>query len=93
MNTVDRPRLEELTVECPSDVHAQPGERRRAQRRDDVSAALVPLLRSPGALDMSQPEYGEDDHVGTPMLGILFGIALSVPLWCALGGALHVVFR
>jgi hypothetical protein len=58
-------------------------DRSRANRDTDLSPELLPLLRGPGNVCLSSPEYDDDQHVGAPMLGIFVAAALSIPLWCA----------
>lgn len=65
--------------------------RRRPGRSDQVSPHLIPLLRSPATADIPMPPSGEldtppfgDDLM--PVRGIIFGLALSVPLWAGIAG-------
>lgn len=65
--------------------------RRRPDRSDQVSPNLIPLLRSsPMAETAPAVSDGEDmEPIGdalAPAQGIAVGLALSVPLWAAIGG-------
>ncbi len=81
MNTVERPRPADMAGEQPPDFHDERVERRRAQRLDHVSPQLLPLLRSPGSADALTTD-ADDDHFGTPILGIVVAVLISIPMWC-----------
>ena len=72
--------------------------RRRPGRNDQVSPHLIPLLRDPAAVDILALPLCEaeapllDDPLALAR-GIVFGLALSVPLWAIIAGAIWVVLR
>ena len=72
--------------------------RRRPGRNDQASPHLIALLRSPATADIPMPPSGEldtpplgDDLM--PARGIIFGLALSVPLWAGIAGVVWAVLR
>ncbi len=72
--------------------------RRRPGRNDQASPHLIPLLRSPATADIPMPPFGELDTppLGddlAPVRGIIFGLALSVPLWAGIAGVVWAVLR
>ena len=75
-------------------VSATSQDRRRPGRPDHASPHLIPLLRTPeieaaaasGALDGLPFE-----DALRPAQGIALGLALSVPLWAAIGGIMWAV--
>ena len=72
--------------------------RRRPGRLKNVSPDLVPLLRSPATADISRPSLGEADTQFiedslAPIKGIMFAMALSVPLWAGIGALARMVVR
>ncbi len=75
---------------------AAPKDRRRPDRSDQVSPNLLPLLRSapvtetPPAVGGSEDMAPFDDALA-PAKGIAVGLALSVPLWAAIGGIVWAV--
>lgn len=58
---------------------------------------LIPLLRNPATMDIPTPSPGEvnasplEDDL-TPIQGIIFDIASSVPLWAVIVGVAWVVW-
>jgi len=72
--------------------------RRRPGRNDQVSPHLIPLLRDSAAVDTPAPPPYEreapllNDQLA-PARGIAFGLALSVPLWAVIAGAVWAVLR
>jgi hypothetical protein len=74
--------------------------RRRPGRIDNVNPSLIPLLRGTVSPDIEDPVAGipevpatmdVDEDAMAPVRGIIFGIALSVPIWAVLiFGALHL---
>jgi hypothetical protein len=64
-------------------------DRRRPERNDQVSPHLIPLLRNPATMDVpallpveiDAPPLGEDQAF---IKGIIFALALSVPLWAGI---------
>jgi hypothetical protein len=70
--------------------------RRRPGRRDDVNPSLIPLLRGTASVDVdaesaiiadapTEAERMEAEKDGlAPARGIMFGIALSIPIWTVL---------
>ena len=72
--------------------------RRRPGRLKNVSPDLVPLLRSPATADIRGPSLGEADAQFredslAPVKGIMFAVALSVPLWAGISALAWVVVR
>ena len=72
--------------------------RRRLGRNDQVNLHLIPLLRDPVAVDISELPPCEagalplSDQLA-PARGIAFGLVLSVPLWAVIAGAVWAVLR
>jgi hypothetical protein len=64
-------------------------DRRRPGRPDQVSSALIPLLRDPTPSDDTSPLFddtlSDDDDELAPMRGIAVATLLSVPLWFLIG--------
>ncbi len=72
--------------------------RRRPGRNDQVSPHLIPLLRNPATTGIPTPLPDEADT--SPLeddlaaaKGIMFGLAMSVPLWAGIGGIMWTVLR
>ena len=72
--------------------------RRRPGRNDQVSPHLIPLLRNPGTVDSPDLLLGDvealplsDDLM--PIRGVMFSLALSVPLWTVIAGVIWVMLR
>lgn len=92
-------RVEELlpTVQQglpPADIKG----RRRPGRIDQLSPHLIPLLRDPSTADIPALLPGkvdlpplQDDLV--PVKGILFSLALSIPLWASIAMIVRAVLR
>ena len=69
---------------------------RRPGRPSHVSPTLVPLPRDelPSSLPLSdETELVEDRGVFAPAIAIAVGLAISVPLWAAVGFAAWALFR
>jgi hypothetical protein len=78
-----------------SDVAAVP-DQRRPGRLDQVSPALLPLLRDPAqcvdtASCVGTASY-EDSDLQAPARGIVVGLLLSVPLWALFGLGIWFIF-
>lgn len=79
------------------------GVERRRPGRQDVNSTLLPLLRdasaneqagvSPISLDGAAVEADDVQEDGNPVRGILVGLMLALPFWCALGYAAVRIFR
>jgi hypothetical protein len=68
-------------------------ERRRPGRVNYTQPALIDLLRAPPpSASVDKGVNGTDEQLA-PARGIVFGIMLAVPLWCALGAAAWLVLR
>jgi hypothetical protein len=85
------------TAEQPS-IPAGIKGRRRLERNDQVSPHLISLLRAPAAVDIPAPPPCERealllDNQLAAARGIAFGLALSVPLWAVIAGAVWAVLR
>ena len=72
--------------------------RRRPGRLKEVSPELVPLLRSPATADIHAPalseadaRFMEDDLAAVK--GIMYALALSVPLWAGISAVVGVTVR
>jgi len=66
-------------------------DRRRPGRNNQVSPPLIPLLRNPATPDILVPLPGKVDAPSSrddlvPVRGIIFSLALSVPLWICVAG-------
>ncbi len=71
-----------VTTQAKTSTEAAASDRRRPGRMDQVSPALIPILRKgelPPEIDNSI-EFGEPDQIAGAR-GVLFGVALSAPLW------------
>lgn len=73
---------------------AAPKDRRRPGRPDHANPNLIPLLRT--AEIEAAGASGKSDELPfenalEPIQGIVLGLAVSVPLWVALGGIAWVV--
>ena len=72
--------------------------RRRPGRLKKVNPDLIPLLRSPATADIRELSLGEvdaqfvEDNLA-PVKGILFAVALSVPLWAGISVLVWVAVR
>jgi hypothetical protein len=100
--TIEEQAGDDRTAFRPADAEVSSYERRRAGRQD-VNAALVPLLRDPAsfapALDHpSDAETPYRDYLETnpfhnelaPARGIMLGLAISMLFWGAVG---YMIFR
>lgn len=72
--------------------------RRRPGRNEQVSPHLIPLLRNPATVDIPAPLPVEIDPLPLGqdrafIKGILVALALSVPLWAGIIGAVRAVLR
>ena len=67
-------------------------DRRRPGRVNYTEPALIELLRRPASGPSGEGAYDSGDRLA-PARGIVFAIALAVPLWCALGAAIWLVVR
>ena len=77
-----------------SAVSAAPKDRRRPGRSDQASPHLIPLLRTAEVEAAAAPSAADElpfDNALEPIQGIVLGLALSVPLWAAIGGIAWVV--
>ncbi len=71
-------------------------DRRRPGRPSVVNPTLVPLLRGdlPSSLPPSdETELVEDRGALAPATAVVVALAMSVPLWAAIGLAAWVLFR
>ncbi len=71
-----------VTTDVKTPTEAAVSDRRRPGRLDEVSPALIPILRTgehPPVLDETV-EYGEPDQIAGAR-GVFFGVVLSAPLW------------
>ena len=62
------------------------------------SRPLVPLLHSPATADIREPLLGKADAQFTEddlacVKGIMFAVALSMPLWAGIGALVWVAVR
>jgi hypothetical protein len=92
----------DVRITPETDIQATLNERRRAGRRP-AAQELLPLLRAP-AEGEEVPEdllsllknAGElPIHVDpiAPARGIAIGVALSVPIWSAIGGLVYILLK
>lgn len=70
---------------------------RRPGRKAQVNPHLIPLLRSPTAMDIPAPIGGVDvpplkDDL-SPIRGVTYSLILSIPLWGGVAGALWEMLR
>jgi hypothetical protein len=79
--------------------------RRRPGRRDDMSPTLIPLLR--GSFNQDSGDWNSTDSEAltlfeeretmqdnlAPARGIIFGIALSTPIWAVFCYGLHLLLH
>ena len=92
-------RMEELVPTVERDpLPAKIKGRRRPGRIDQVSPNLIPLLRNPPTADIPELLPGEVDlppleDEMAPATGIMFGLALSIPIWAAIAGTIWAVLR
>lgn len=89
------PAIEHVSTLSASDA----GEtRRRPGRLKKVNPDLIPLLRSTATADIYEPALGKvdtqfvEDNLA-PVKGIVFAVALSVPLWAGIGALVWVAIR
>jgi len=71
-------------------------DRRRSGRPSHVNPTLVPLLRGdlPSSLPLSdETELVEDRGALAPAIAVAVALAMSVPLWAAIGFAAWALFR
>jgi hypothetical protein len=73
-------------------------EDRRRPGRQDASPHLIPLLRDPIGTDpdalLREPTDPSSDRKElAPAIGILVGLALSVPLWGLIGALMWAIWR
>lgn len=71
-----------VTTDVKTPAEAAVSDRRRPGRIEQVSPALIPIMRAgdlPPGLDESL-EYGEPDQIAGAR-GVFFGVVLSAPLW------------
>jgi hypothetical protein len=68
-------------------------ERRRPGRVNYTQPAFIELLRRPAS--GAPVDKGADDTGDglAPARGIMFGVMLAIPLWCALGAAVWLIVR
>ncbi len=85
------------TDEKPSTL-ARSKDRRRAGRNAQGSPHLIPLLRNPTTVEAPAPlqvdadmPFPDDDLA--PAKGVLFALALSLPLWAGIAGIVWAVSR
>ena len=74
----------DASVANPSSVR----DRRRPGRLEQVSPALIPLLREPTRY-VDDP--GFDSDLLAPARGVLVGLLISVPLWALIGLGIWLV--
>ena len=81
---------------APRPAPAAPTERRRPGRLQSPDAELIPLMRRPGADADKADDYATKwtprDPVAPPR-GIALGVALSAPIWAAMGGLFYLLLR
>jgi hypothetical protein len=81
----------ETAVTEPKPVVAK--ERRRPGRVNYTQPALIELLREPRSSVSVDKGPNDTDERLAPARGIVFGIMLAVPLWCALGVAVRLLLH
>ncbi len=73
-------------------------DRRRAGRNGQGSPHLIPLMRNPATVEAPAPLLSNadapfpDDNLD-PARGVLFAVALSLPLWTGIAGIVWAVSR
>jgi len=85
----------ELQANCDSP-ESVTADRRRPGRPSLVNPTLVPLLRGdlPSSLPLSdETELVEDRGALAPAIAVAVALAMSVPLWGAIGFAAWALFR
>ncbi len=85
------------TDEKPSTL-ARSKDRRRAGRTSQSSPHLIPLLRNPATVEVPAPLLGDADIPFSgddlaPAKGVIFAVALSLPLWAGIAGVVWAVSR
>ena len=68
-------------------------ERRRPGRPETVSLHLIPLLRDPAGHDQPPPPNTHARYDLAPLLGIVTGLCLSLPLWTVIAGIAWAIER
>jgi hypothetical protein len=73
-------------------------EDRRRPGRAEVNPHLIPMLRDPAGLDSDlllrdSTDPSPDRQDLAPAIGILVGLALSVPLWAIIGALVWAIWR
>ena len=69
-------------------------DRRRPGRSDHASPHLIPLLRTTEIEEAAVSDAADElpfENALEPVQGLALGLALSVPLWAAIGGIAWVV--
>ncbi len=75
-------------------VSAAPKDRRRPGRPDHANTNLIPLLRTAEIEAAAGSDASDElpfENALEPIQGIIVGLAVSVPLWVALGGIAWIV--
>ncbi len=74
-------------------VSAASKDRRRPGRPDHANPHLIPLLRTTETEAAAAPGTADElpENTLAPVQGLIFGLALSVPLWAAIGGIVWAV--
>jgi hypothetical protein len=80
-----------INREADSGADAAP-DRRRAGRDNDVSLALIPLLRGTPIDHLSDPEADEDLDPLAGARGVLFWALVSIALWMLIARAIWVLY-
>jgi len=87
-----------LRTDEKSSTLARSKDRRRAARNSQSSPHLIPLLRNPATVEVPAPLLGDadmplsDDDLA-PARGVIFAVALSLPLWAGISGIVWAVSR
>jgi hypothetical protein len=95
MDASDLSKAAEQVPAVPPTSSSVIGDRRRPGR-SDISPHLIPMLRDPAGLDPDVPlrhsaDPSPDRKELAPAIGIVVGLALSVPLWGLIGGLMWAV--
>ena len=68
-------------------------DRRRPGRPENVSPHLIPILRDPSGRNDAPQRQAETGHDLVPLMGIMAGVALSVPVWAVIVGITWAIER
>ena len=92
--------MSEITTPIQPSIETSPAflppgvaDRRRPGRPKTVSPHLIPIMRDPsGRNDAPSPQV-QPGHDLVPVLGILTGLVLSVPVWAVIAGITWAIER